>query len=60
MLSTSVYSRPAGVRRYKKLYEEKVNPFAAFHRRERQQRYAELAPPEKLMLNFSHFFLANR
>ncbi len=46
--------------RYQKLYEEKVNPFAAFHRRERQQRYAELPAPEKLMLNFSQFFLANR
>ena len=46
--------------RYQKLYEEKVNPFAAFHRRERQQRYAELPAPEKLILNFSSFFLANR
>ena len=25
-----------------------------------QQRYAELPAPEKLMLNFSQFFLANR
>ena len=46
--------------RYHTLYEEKVNPFAAFHQRERQQRYAELPAPEKLMLNFSQFFLANR
>jgi homeobox protein cut-like len=46
--------------RYQKMYEEKVNPFAAFHQRERQQRYAELPAPEKLMLNFSQFFLANR
>ena len=45
--------------RYEKMYEEKVNPFAAFHRRERQQRYAELAPPEKLILKVSHFLLAS-
>ena len=46
--------------KYRSAYEEKINPFAAFHRRERQQRYAELNPAEKLMLSFSSFFLANR
>uniref|UniRef100_A0A7S4B6G0 CASP C-terminal domain-containing protein n=2 Tax=Chrysotila carterae TaxID=13221 RepID=A0A7S4B6G0_CHRCT len=45
---------------YKELYEEKMNPFAAFHKRERLQRYSELTPPEKLMLSFSSFFLSNR
>ncbi|KAL1527584.1 hypothetical protein AB1Y20_008971 [Prymnesium parvum] len=47
-------------RRYHKLYEDTLNPFAAFHRNEKQQRYAELNVAEKLMFNFSSFFLANK
>jgi hypothetical protein len=31
-------------------YENQMNPFAAFHRRERQQRFAELNPADKLVL----------
>jgi|TARA_B100000513_G_scaffold187971_1_gene110731 hypothetical protein len=46
--------------RYRALYDERLNPFAAFKKRERQQRYAELNVAEKLMLNFSSFFLQNR
>ena len=37
-----------------------VNPFAAFHRRERQQRYDGLHPAEKAMLNFAKFAAANK
>ena len=36
--------------RYSQLYEEKVNPFAAFARKERQQRYDGLSPADKVML----------
>ena len=46
--------------RYRKMYEAELNPFAAFHRREKMQRINELNPAERLMLNFSSFFLANR
>ena len=46
--------------RYSKAYEEKVNPFAAFHRRERQQRYDGLNPAEKVVLNFAKFVAANK
>ena len=31
-------------------YEANINPFAAFHRRERQQRLAELNPVDRLVL----------
>ena len=46
--------------RYRSLYEERLNPFAAFHRKERMQRINELHAAERLVLNFSSFFLANR
>jgi hypothetical protein len=46
--------------RYSQMYEEKVNPFAAFHRRERQQRYDGLHPAEKVVLNFAKFVAANK
>ena len=46
--------------RYSQLYEERINPFAAFARRERQARYAQLSPPEKLVHAFASFFLADR
>ena len=46
--------------RYRTLYEDNLNPFAAFHRKEKQQRIAELNPAEKLMLNFASFFLGNK
>ena len=42
------------------MYEEKVNPFAAFHKRERSSRYAALNPAEKLILNCSSLFLGSR
>jgi len=42
------------------LYDEKLNPFAAFHRKERMARINELTPAERLVLNFSSFFLSNR
>jgi len=46
--------------RYRKMYEENLNPFAAFHRKEKAQRYAELHPAEKVMVHFGNFFLANK
>ena len=46
--------------RYRKEYEEGLNPFAQFQRKERLQRYAALGPAEKLVMSFSSFFLANR
>ena len=46
--------------RYAKLYEEKHNPFAAFHRRERQRALESLNPADRAMLSFSKFFVANK
>ena len=46
--------------RYARAYEETVNPFAAFHRRERQQRYDGLNPAEKVALNFAKAVAANK
>lgn len=46
--------------RYRAVYEEQMNPFAAFKRKERLQRYAELNVAERLMLTFSSFFLQHK
>ena len=46
--------------RYAKIYEDKVNPFAAFHRKEKQRQYANLNPAEKVVLNFAKFVAANK
>ena len=46
--------------RYSAAYEEKVNPFAAFHRRERQQRLESLTPADRLILSFAKVVVANK
>ena len=38
------------VQRYSKLYEEELNPFQSFHRREQSQRVANLPTHEKVTL----------
>eukprot|EP01027_Heterolobosea_sp_BB2_P017285 GEZU01024502.1.p1 GENE.GEZU01024502.1~~GEZU01024502.1.p1 ORF type:complete len:568 (+),score=193.29 GEZU01024502.1:761-2464(+) len=45
---------------YRKLYEDSINPFAMFHRKERDQQYKELSAPEKIIFSFSRFFLSNK
>ena len=39
--------------RYRSLYEERLNPFAAFHKKERMQRINELHAAERLVRNSS-------
>ena len=46
--------------RYAGMYEEKVNPFAAFHRSERQKRYDSMNPADKVVLNFAKFAAGNK
>merc|ERR1712232_251029 len=46
--------------RYEDLYEDKVNPFADFSQRERKKRYKSLNAAEKITLNATNFFLANK
>ncbi|KAL6529862.1 hypothetical protein OROGR_015485 [Orobanche gracilis] len=46
--------------KYKKIYEDDINPFAAFSRKERDQRYKELGLRDKITLSSGRFLLSNK
>jgi len=46
--------------KYSKLYEDSVNPFLIFNRKEKYRRYKELNPAEKVILNSGRFFLSSK
>ncbi|XP_019082156.1 protein CASP isoform X2 [Vitis vinifera] len=45
--------------KYKKIYEDDINPFAAFSKKERDQRYKELGIRDKITLSSGRFLLGN-
>eukprot|EP00249_Psilotum_nudum_P010732 c22726_g1_i1 orf=256-2385(+) len=46
--------------KYKKIYEDDINPFTAFSRKEKEQRYKELSLRDKITLTSGRFLLGNR
>jgi homeobox protein cut-like len=50
----------SAVRRYSELYEESVNPFAVFHRKERTRQFNNLPTHEKVTLRGAQFFLESK
>ncbi|KAK4397601.1 protein CASP [Sesamum angolense] len=46
--------------KYKKIYEDDINPFAAFSKKERDQRYKELGLRDKITLSSGRFLLGNK
>ncbi|KAI4998385.1 hypothetical protein ZWY2020_053727 [Hordeum vulgare] len=46
--------------KYKKMYEDDINPFAAFSRKEKDQRYKELGIRDKITLSSGRFLLGNK
>ena len=46
--------------KYSKLYEETVNPFVIFNRKERYRRYNELSAADKVILNAGRFFMGSK
>lgn len=46
--------------KYKKIYEDDINPFAAFSRKERDQRYKELGLRDRITLSSGRFLLGNK
>ncbi|ELR24051.1 protein casp, putative [Acanthamoeba castellanii str. Neff] len=46
--------------KYRNLYEDSVNPFTLFNRKEKQERYKGLNTAEKVTLHTGRFFLANK
>jgi homeobox protein cut-like len=46
--------------KYKNLYEDSVDPFTLFNRKEKQERYKGLNTAEKVTLHTGRFFLANK
>nr|KJB34364.1 hypothetical protein B456_006G062600 [Gossypium raimondii] len=45
--------------KYKKIYEDDINPFAAFSKKERDQRYKELGFRDRITLSSGRFLLGN-
>uniref|UniRef100_A0A3B1K8P7 Protein CASP n=1 Tax=Astyanax mexicanus TaxID=7994 RepID=A0A3B1K8P7_ASTMX len=48
------------VMRYSSQYEERLDPFASFSKRERQRRYLSLSPWDKATLSLGRFILSNK
>ncbi|RCV41240.1 hypothetical protein SETIT_9G119900v2 [Setaria italica] len=46
--------------KYKKMYEDDINPFAAFSKKEKDQRYKELGLRDKITLSSGRFLLGNK
>ncbi|KAG1162108.1 hypothetical protein G6F37_002450 [Rhizopus arrhizus] len=46
--------------KYSKLYEESMNPFTQFHRKEENRRYNALNPAEKFTLNLTRVLFSHR
>ncbi|KAK8655955.1 hypothetical protein V6N13_108517 [Hibiscus sabdariffa] len=46
--------------KYKKIYEDDINPFAAFSKKERDQRYKELGLRDRITLSSGRFLLGNK
>ncbi|XP_031279055.1 protein CASP isoform X2 [Pistacia vera] len=46
--------------KYKKIYEDDINPFAAFSKKERDQRYKELGIRDRITLSSGRFLLGNK
>jgi len=46
--------------KYSSLYEDTVNPFVIFNRKERYKRYKELSAAEKVVLKSGRFFLSTK
>jgi len=47
-------------RKYHDLYEQKMNPFVAFEKHEKQRRLANLNAAERIVITSSRFFLASK
>jgi len=46
--------------RYKKMYEDDINPFTAFSKKEKERRYKELGIRDKITLTSGRFLLGNK
>ncbi|XP_024370891.1 protein CASP isoform X3 [Physcomitrium patens] len=46
--------------RYKKMYEDDINPFTAFSKKEKDRRYRELGLRDKITLTSGRFLLGNK
>ncbi|KAG9140503.1 hypothetical protein Leryth_024830 [Lithospermum erythrorhizon] len=46
--------------KYKKMYEDDINPFAAFSKKERDQRYKDLGLRDKITLSSGRFVMGNK
>ncbi|XP_069134221.1 protein CASP-like [Argopecten irradians] len=54
------YSGEETENRYSSQYEEKLDPFSNFSRKERQRRYMNLKPYDKITLSMGRFIMGNK
>ncbi|EGG18414.1 C-terminal CASP domain-containing protein [Cavenderia fasciculata] len=47
-------------KKYEQLYEDSINPFNSFSKKEKYRRYKEMNSAEQVILNASRFFLSNK
>eukprot|EP00899_Mesostigma_viride_P007255 jgi/Mesvir1/16530/Mv10076-RA.1 len=47
-------------RKYERLYEERIDPFSEFHKKEKAERLKGLHIADRITLNSSRFFLSNK
>lgn len=60
-LQDNQVSAPGGTEmRYRKLYEERMNPFNEFHNKEKERSYRDLRLHDKITLTGSRFLLSNK
>ncbi|KAI8968413.1 CASP C terminal-domain-containing protein [Mycotypha africana] len=65
-VSTTIYHKQPSLQaddpsvKYGKLYEESMNPFTQFHRKEENRRYNALNPFEKLTLNLTRILFSHK
>eukprot|EP00795_Rhopilema_esculentum_P015573 gene15573-6840_t len=58
--SAKVNLNDASVSKYSSHYEERIDPFTAFSRKEKQRKYTNLSAPEKVTLSMGRFILSNK
>ncbi|OAC99884.1 hypothetical protein MUCCIDRAFT_124237, partial [Mucor lusitanicus CBS 277.49] len=59
LVSTAILSDDPSDK-YGKLYEESMNPFTQFHKKEENRRYNALNPAEKLTLNLTRLLFSHK
>nr|CAB3232456.1 protein CASP-like [Phallusia mammillata] len=58
--TTKVAIEDVTANRYSTQYEDNLDPFTSFNRKEKQRKYMNLSPPEKITLSLSRMILSSK